>query len=284
MRILLKTGASLTALSLLLPAASANAEDITLSLEAAAGVVDNNAVIPANDDNFSGGLLGSANFDGPVTFQVDGLAFEHRENSAFGGALHLGTSTAGGTYLGLYGSVSDIGQTGGLQTTRFGGEVDHNFGDFRLSLVAGYEDIDDKSYLVSSVPTLRVFEEYGDRGVFAFSDLIFQPGGDGFSISAGHRYVGGHHALAVGTAVPLTGRLSLTGHARMGGADYSAALLGLRLVFGGEGSNEDNLLQNRLMEDLFAPGNTRRLRNQVIVLPPPPDDGGEGCCGGYCEA
>lgn len=285
MRNLLKTGASLTAITLLSPVAVAHAEDITISLEAVGGLADDNSFNAASNSNVSAGAIGSVNFDGPVAIQIDGLAFEHRDNTAMAGALHLGSRTSGGTFIGLYGSMSDIGLDGNLTTTRIGGEIDRQLGDFRLSLVAGFEDLDSATYLVGNTPTLRTFESYGNNGdVFAFSDFIFQPGGDGAALSVGHRFTGGHHALAVGTAIPVTSRLSFTGHARLGGGDYSAGLLGLRLVFGAGNVNPGNLLQNRLIEDLFAPGNTRRVSTQVIALPaPPPPPPGCGSCGGYCS-
>ena len=158
MRILFKTGVSLTVITLVCPVATLSAEGITFSIEGMAGISDDDGLTTAGSSDFTGGGLGSVNFDGPVVFQFDALGFSHRDGTAIGGAFHAGARTGNQTYLGIYGSLSDVGRIGGLETLRVGGEVEHDFGDWTLSMVGGYEDIGRVTTLVSATPTRRTFE------------------------------------------------------------------------------------------------------------------------------
>ena len=204
MRLLMKTGASLTVITFLSPTNVVYAQDVSAALEGMAGAVKDESIVSGPGDDFSGGALGSLQFKLPLVVQADGMVFGHRGDSVSGGGLHVGLRPNDSTYVGLYGSVSDLARGSGVVTTRFGGELMQELGEFRLSSVIGYEDIDGFSERVATTPTSNTFEIYGrDGDIFAFTDLIYQASPTSGALLVGHRYTGGVHALAVGLAWPV---------------------------------------------------------------------------------
>jgi hypothetical protein len=115
---------------------------------------------------------------------------------------------------------------------------------------------------------------------------------DDWSVTAGHRYVGGRHAAVFGTekAVVVAGnKFSIFAEGRLGSQDYKVAWVGIRFRFGASGStlivrDRTEGYTNRLKDELFTIGNTRK-RSQVgspvppVVPPSEPPPGGGSCCG-----
>lgn len=262
------------------PVTAASAQDVSFGIDGLVGQVDDNSVTTGADHDFTVAALPSARIGfGAITVQADGMLADHRGDNALGSALHFGTKVAGGKiYLGGYGSVSENHRDGGLTTYRGGAEVDFDLGTVGLTSVAGYEETDARSTLAQTTATHTIFDQYNGEGrFFAFTDLRFRPS-QSLRLSVGQRYTGGLSAASAGLAIGLGGNAALMAEGRLGQHDYNAALVGLRVRFGGTSAGND-ILDNRLMEDLFAPGNTRRTLS--VALPPPED--GCGSCGGYCE-
>lgn len=264
------------------PISAVSAQDVSLGFDGLIGQVNDRSVQTGRDtDTIAAGLpsiqLGGDSFVG----QADGLIASQRGDTAYGGALHLGTRLGGISYIGLYGSASELRRNGGLSTYRVGGEVNFDLGSVGLSSVAGYEDTEAASFLVQTTATDNVFDVYNGKGrIFAFTDLSFRPS-ESFRVSVGHRYTGGNHAAAASVGIGISHNVSLMAEGRLGEGDYKAGLLGIRVRFGGDG-NGSKLLENRLIEDLFAPSSTRRtLLTPLPPPPPPPGCTGNGCCGGY---
>jgi hypothetical protein len=280
------------ALAIAAPLEAARAQDISFGVDALAGIVDEeNTVVTGGvtgGDDFSGGVLPSVRAGGlGFSAQADGLLFDHRGDTSYGVAAHLGANIAVIGYLGIYGSVSDLRRQGGLSVKRIGGEFDFDLGMVGITAVAGYEDTEAGSFLVDTTETDDVYDVYDGKGrFFSFSDARFKPS-DKFRLSLGHRYTGGRHAAAAGIALGLGSNVALMAEGRVGEGDYKAALAGVRVRFGVGlfGSEANSMLDNRLLEDMFAPANTRRT--VLDPLPPPDDDDDDddcGSCGGYCEA
>ncbi|MFN3864494.1 MAG: hypothetical protein ACK4RT_09470 [Erythrobacter sp.] len=279
----LKASASLTAISLAATTGPAAALVVVGALDGRGGVVVDTAW-RGDDSCFPGGARARAQAGDRAVVQLDGILFRNRRDTLPGGAVHLGYRPAESLYLGAYGSLSDYRRASGVQARRLGGELVADFGKFRLSAVGGYEDIDGFTRLIASTATTQTFEIYErDSDAFAFSDLTWQGSDDGLAVSIGHRYTGGAHALALGTAIPLANNVAITGQVRLGEREYTGGLLGLRIVFGKAQAPARNLLTNRLVEDLFAAGNVRRTRTDILPPPPPPPPDECGSCGGYCD-
>lgn len=276
------------AIAITAPVGTAAAQDYSFGIDALVGQVEDDSEQTGADSDTAVVALPSVQFGGDsFTVQVDGLLSDNRSNNVYGGAAHVGAAIGEGSYVGLYGSISETRRHGGLSTTRIGGEVDFDLGTVGVSSVAGYEDTDGGTFLIRTTTTHNVFDVYAGKGrFFAFTDLKFgKP--KSFRISVGHRYTGGLHAGAASLAIGLSGNVALMAEGRLGERDYNAALVGVRVRFGGSSEGED-ILDNRLLEDLFAPAATRSSLS--VALPPPPDedddddDNGCGSCGGYCEA
>ncbi|MFN4020498.1 MAG: hypothetical protein ACK4IC_08270 [Erythrobacter sp.] len=272
----------MTAIALAASACPSAAQDLIGAIEGAGGVVEDKAK-PSDDSSFTGGALASVQAGDTALVQLDGILFRNRRDTLPGGAVHLGYRAAESLYLGAYGSLSDYRRASGVKTRRLGGELVADFGNFRLSAVGGYEDINGFTRQIASTATTRTFEIYArDGDAFAFSDLTWQGKDDGLAVSIGHRYTGGAHALALGTAIPLASNVAITGQVRLGEREYTGGLLGVRVVFGKAEAPARSLLTNRLIEDLFTAGNVRRTRTDILPPPPPPPDDC-GSCGGYCD-
>jgi len=281
------SGRSLLALAAaLLPPTSASAQNVEVGIDGLAGIVrdDRN---PGDNEDFSGGVLPSlAIGTNLIHGQVDGLLFDYAGDSALGGALHLGPRIGEHGYIGIYGSLSELERHTGLTTKRVGGEAKLGLGVFSIEGIAGYEHTEQATFLIGTTATHDVYDVYGRGGkFFSFSDLKMRPSGS-LVLSVGHRYTGGRHAAAAGVAIGFGNNIALLLQGRAGGGDYKMLLGGLRVRFGGRtDGSPSSMLENRLIEDLFAAGNTRR--QLLVPLPPPPsppEEEGCGSCGGYCDA
>jgi hypothetical protein len=260
---------------------TAHAQTANVGLDGLVGIAadDSSATGPDDSTTFAG--LPSISFGDGLVVQVDGLLADHRDDTVIGGALRVGARIRQGTYVGAYGSFSDVNRHGGLQIFRLGGEARFDLGKASIEGVAGYEDTDSGSFLTGTTATQNIFGVYDGGGrFFAFSDVRFRPS-QKVRLSAGHRYTGGNHAGAAGAAIGFGSNFAVIAEGRLGEGDYKAAFIGVRMRFGGTGG-DSSLLDSRMIEDLFTIGNTRRTRG--VNLPPPPDeDNGCGTCGGYCN-
>jgi len=268
---------------------TAQAQTASVGLDGLVGIVRDDSTATGTDDDVAIVALPSASYGETFVVQVDGLIAGHRDDTVFGGALRIGTRVGDGAYVGAYGSRSENDRHTGLALYRLGGEVEFDLGDMvEISAVAGYEDTESGAFLTGTTATDDIYDVYdGDGRFFAFSDLRFRTS-ENFRVSVGHRYTGGLHAAAAGVVFGVTRSLAVFAEGRIGEEDYDGGFVGLRARFGG-GNNGASLLDNRMLEDLFAPSNTRSTL--AVPLPPPAeeeeeDGGGCGSCGGYggCSA
>lgn len=266
-------------------APAAMAREVLAGADLLAGAVRDRSGNP-DRNGFSGGALPSVQVRGDAwLIQGDGVAFSHAGEGQFGGAVHLGARLGEQGYLGIYGSGVSYHRGRSSSVGRIGAEARLGQGPVTLSVIAGYEKIGSTQMLVATTTTDKVYDSYGHDGrFFSIADLRYAPG-ERFAVTAGHRYIGGRHAAALGGQFGLGRHVALVFEGRLGEGDYRGVLGGLRVRFGG-GEVSNGLLENRLVEDLFAPGNSRR---QLLDPLPPPDNGGgdgdgNGCgsCGGYC--
>ena len=267
-----------------LPLSPALAQGVEFGGDALAGIVRDDRD-PADDDEFSGGALPSVLAGGgAVIGQADGMVFDHAGDSAFGGALHLGARLGEGDFIGVYGSISELDRAGGLTTKRIGGEFKVTVGKIWLTGLAGHEDAERRTVFIRRTATDDVYDVYGGGdSFFAFADAGVRPSAS-TAFSVGFRRTGGRNAAAATAAIGVTPALALLVQGRAGSGNYKGIFAGLRLRFGGrtDGRGSD-LLENRLIEDLFTAGNSRRQLLDPLPPPPPPDDDGCGTCGGYCD-
>ena len=268
---------------------TAQAQTASVGLDGLVGIVRDDSTETGFDDDVSVVALPSASYGETFVVQVDGLIAGHRDDAVFGGALRIGARVGDGAYIGAYGSRSENDRHTGLALYRLGGEVEFDLGELvEFSAVGGYEHTESGAFLTGTTATDDIYDVYdGDGRIFAFSDLRFRPS-ENFRVSVGHRYTGGLHAGAASVVFGITGNLAVFAEGRIGEEDYDGGFVGLRARFGG-GNNGASLLDNRMIEDLFAPSNTRSTLG--VPLPPPvdedddDDDDGCGSCGGYgCAA
>jgi hypothetical protein len=258
---------------------AAHAQTAAVGFDGLIGVAADDSTATGPDDSTTLAGLPSLRFGEDVLVQIDGLLADHRDDTYAGGALRIGAQIAEGTYLGVYGSYTDTNRHRGLDIWRLGGEARFDLGDVVIAGVAGYEDTGSGAFLTGTTATQNIFDVYNGKGrFFAFSDVRLEPR-ENLRLSLGHRYTGGSHAAAAGVAIGLGPNIAVIAEGRLGEGDYEAGLVGLRIRFGGKG-DKNPLLDNRMIEDLFTLGNTRR----TLAVPLPPDDDGCGSCGGYCSA
>ncbi len=280
----LMLGCSALALGVVVsPFSTALAQETLFGTDALLGTVRDDRD-PADNDEFSGGALPSLQLSGSTVLgQADGMLFEHGEDTAVGGALHVGVKLGERHFVGVYSSVSELDRAGGLSIKRIGGEARFASGPFWLSGVAGYEDAEEQTVFIRTTATDDVYDVYGTGdSFFAFADAGFRPSSS-TALSIGFRRTGGRDAAAATAAIGITPALALLFQGRAGSGDYKGIFAGLRLRFGGRSEDRRNdLLENRLVEDLFTAGNSRRQLLDPLPPPPPPDDDC-GSCGGYCD-
>lgn len=224
------------------------------------------------------GVLPSASLAvGSARLQVDGMAADHLDSSIFALAGQLTTQPQNNMTWGVYGSYARHDVAGDLSVYRIGGQANYQGETVTVSVVAGYENVDDAVVAVGAVPGFTVADTYGRQGFFSMADLTYYPSAN-WALLAGHRFIGGRHAGAVGVERLFAGEtsnLSVFAEARVGEDDYAAAWLGLRFRFGrGGGSLRDrdraSGLQNRLKDELFSLSNTRtRALTAIPVVTPP---------------
>lgn len=253
--------------------------NVVVTAGAFGGAATDGADTVAKDAGFSGGFDGSvAVFASGLVAQGDVQYARHLQQDAVAGGLHLGGHVAPNAYVGFYGAYATGTVDPAVDHLRGGGEFVLDFGAFRLTGVAGVEDVDRKSVLVVAGPPSDVTDSYGsDAEFFDMVDLRYTASG-ALQMFAGHRYVGGAHAVAFGADWQASDRISFYAEGRAGECDYNAGWVGVRIRFGGAKSDTDqSLLPSRLKDELFGASNTRRR----VVTPVAPPPGGGGTCGGY---
>ena len=162
--------------------------------------------------------------------------------------------------LGVYGDTTHWSQYGGVHVSRFGGEGEVYFGRWTLYALAGIETGNNLSALITnrnSYPsngvTATVVTTSGaldDKTRFFDRLSLSYYLTDNWKASIGHRYVGGKHALALGTeyANPIGGgrMAALFTEARLGeGSGNYGVWGGMRFYFG----QSDKSLIRRQRED-----------------------------------
>lgn len=259
-------------------------------IEGFGGIARDERPIGPAEDKFSGGVLPSIAFDlGQAALQLDGMAADHRGDTVLAAAVHLGVKASDALSIGGYAAYANHDTLGGLESYRVGAEAVYRAPGVVLAGIAGYEHTEQRVAAAGTVPGFFVIDSYGKGGqFFSIADITVYPDPD-LSLTGGHRYIGGRHAAAAGVekAFSIGGAsASLFAEGRIGERDYKAAWVGLRIRFGKGGKtlearDREEGYANRLKDELFTYGNSRR-RNLVEIPPPPPiDDDDDGCsvCG-----
>lgn len=256
-----------------------------------------------------GGSLASRSLyagKGSVTFplggsygaQIDGIAgkWDHRGFGAIGGHLFWRDPSRG--LVGLYASHTRWNQFGGVHVTQVAAEGEYYFGRWTVQGIAGVEFGN-----TAIGPPTMVLVAPGVIGTFAASYDIQTRFFDQINVAyyltdnwkafVGHRYLGGKHALALGTeyALPL-GRTMAAAfvEGRLGNSDSSGVWGGLKLYFG---KKDKSLIQRHRQDDPidWTADTLFTIRNnfipailQGVLINPDGDADGDFCNpdGGEC--
>lgn len=260
------------------------------SVSAFGGIVEDER-FGANDPALSGGLEGSLRIPvaGRLTAQADGLFARQQGETTGAAGLHVGMQVGERAFAGLYGSYATnsvssfyprLALPGGpgpqlaptylgdrINSWRLGAEAKIGSGRLSVQGLAGIEHVDNRLIDQPAIPQLIVFDPYGrDTGFFDMIDVRYQPS-ERVAISAGHRFIGGRNALAIGAEAGISPRISLFVDGRKGEGSYNAAWLGARFRFGGSGGEAAPLLTSRLRDEMFTARNTKSQDRIFIGLP-----------------
>ncbi|MEO9131444.1 MAG: hypothetical protein ABI240_09565 [Sphingomonas sp.] len=271
------------------PALAQSDGGVAVSAEGFGGIARDQRPLNGNDGEFSGGVLPSVGFGlgGVATIQIDGMVASHLKDTVFAGAGHLGIKASGSFSIGAYGAYTHFDSAPKLDTYRIGGEAVYHAERVSVTVVAGYEHSEKATVVAGAIPGFTVVDRYGRSGsFFSMADVSFYPS-DNWSLTAGHRYIGGRHAAALGTEKAFAGSgLSLFAEGRIGAEGYAAAWTGIRIKFGRHGpslqASDRSGYVNRLKDELFVPANTRSRTLVAPPAPPTPPPGGTGSCCGAC--
>ena len=197
---------------------------------------------------------------GQFGVQLDGGvgAFGNRFIGAGGGHLFWRDPRKG--LIGFYGDHTTWDQYGGVHVSRFGGEAEAYFGRWTIYGLAGAEFGNNASTLVSSSSTVAIpgpgtlttttlSPALDDKTRFFDRITLSYYITDNWKASIGHRYLGGRHALTLGTEHALPVGRGVMGavfaEARIGEGSGSGGWGGVRFYFG----NSDKSLIRRQRED-----------------------------------
>ncbi len=176
--------------------------------------------------------------------QIDATAasFDSRTLGAVEGHMFWRNPSEG--LLGMYGSYTYWNQAGGVNANHVGPEAEYYSGRWTLQGVAGVEFGNDRSTIVNGLTqTYNVKTRFFDQ----FNVNYYLQ--DNLSVYAGHRYLGGEHALALGGewGVPMQHGVmaALFAEGRVGQDNFRGAWGGLRFYFG----QHDKTLIRRHRED-----------------------------------
>ena len=176
--------------------------------------------------------------------QIDGNAasFDGRFLGTIGG--HLFWRNPNFAMLGVYGSYTDWDRAGGVRAGHVGGEGAWYAGRFTLQGIAGVEfgntTSETNGLFITTYDVKTRFFDQVDLGYYPW---------DNFEVYAGHRYLYGKHALALGGewGIPLSNGVmaALFAEGRIGEDDYHGVWGGIRFYFG----QKDKSLIRRHRED-----------------------------------
>lgn len=171
-----------------------------------------------------------------------GASFDGRFLGATEGHLFWRNPSQG--LLGVYGSYVYWNQAGGVRSSHIGPEAELYSGRWTLQGVAGVEFGNNTSSVVGSViQTYDVKTRFFDQVDLAY---YLQ---DNLRVYAGHRYLGGEHALALGGewGIPMSHGVmaALFAEGRVGEDNFHGVWGGVRVYFG----QKDKTLIRRHRED-----------------------------------
>jgi hypothetical protein len=176
--------------------------------------------------------------------QIDGTAasFDSRFLGSVGGHLFWRDPSKG--LLGAYGSYTFWDKAGGVRANHIGPEGELYNGRWTLQGVAGVEFGNTTSATVGNlIQTYEIKTRFFDQVNLAY---YLQ---DNLKVYAGHRYLGGKNALALGGeyGIPMSRGVmaALFAEGRIGENDYHGIWGGLRFYFG----QKDKTLIRRHRED-----------------------------------
>jgi hypothetical protein len=200
------------------------------------------------------GVEGSLQF--PVAHAF-GLQLDPRVGSVGGHTYgeigaHLFWRNPGAGLLGLYVNHVRLDRFGGVHATAIAGEGEYYWGRWTLQGVAGVEfgnSVSSSTSISDSGPsgggtltsTSTFIEGFDVKTRFFDQINLKYYMTDNWSGYVGHRYLGGKHAMALGTefALPIDPKLSTTmfAEARVGHDDFSGIWGGMKFYFGHQGKS-----------------------------------------------
>jgi hypothetical protein len=206
--------------------------------------------------------------------QIDATAgsFDSRFFASLGGHLFWRNPSQG--LLGLYGSYSDWDQSGGVTVGHVGPEAEWYLGQWTLQGTAGVEFGNNTSVTTGSTTvTFDTKTRFYDQVNLQY---YLQ---DNFDIYAGHRYLGGENALALGGewGIPMSHGVmaSLFAEGQIGQDNFHGVWGGLRFYFG---EKDKSLIRRHREDDPINWGigefgglsNNKTTNTTAPSSPPPP--------------
>lgn len=232
----------------------------------------------ANRSLFGASGALSIPLQGPYGFQLDSAigSYDSRGFGSVGGHLFWRDPSRG--LLGLYGAYSGWDQFGGIHVGQVAGEGAWYNGRWSVEGIAGVEFGNSQTVTVGdpvngfASTTFAVDTRFFDKLNVAY---YLQ---DNLKVFAGHRYLGGRNALALGGewGLPLqNGKMAaLFVEGRVGENDYHGVWGGVRFYFG---QRDKSLIQRHRQDDPFIwlPESLFSIANGMSTAfipgtPPPP--------------
>lgn len=185
--------------------------------------------------------------------------------------------------MGLYASHTHWQEFGGLHVTQVAGEGEAYFGRFTLQGIAGVEFGNSQTGATGTTSTATTattfFDNYDVKTRFFDKINLAYYLTDNTKVFAGHRYLGGKHALALGAeaGLPSFGSTMVTGfvEGRVGESDFHGVWAGIR---GYWGQSSKSLIQRHRQDDpinwvpetLFSITNSLTKGSTTVNIPAPP--------------
>ena len=208
-----------------------------------------------------GGSL-SIPLGGQFGFQLDGIGGRYDKRGMGAVGAHFFWRDPAKGLLGLYAAHTHWDIFGGIHVNQAAAEGEVYFGPFTVRGIAGVEW--GNSVFTTATTTATIPPVVGGAGAFITTtgiqgfevrtrffdkvDFAFYPLPD-LKLMIGHRYLGGRHALALGTefALPVPGptKPTLFAEGRIGEGDFHGVWGGLKVYFG----QKDKPLIRRHRED-----------------------------------
>ena len=225
-----------------------------------------------------------------VGLQIDGAGGTLDERAFGGVAGHLFLRNPAMGLLGVYVSHTFWDRFGGVAATQATGEFELYWGRLTLQGIAGVEFGSSSSHTITTttvrpaaigvagaITTTTSVDSYDVKTRFIDQVNLKYYLTEDWQAYAGHRYLGGEHALALGTelALPLGGGVMSSGfvEARLGTDEFEGIWGGLRFYFG----RMDKPLIRRHREDdpiqwdtLFTITNSENPSTSGSITPIPP--------------